>query len=245
MGLLDRFLEVPGRAPLPLRRKAPAGPPKASPARLPAAGLAGVSSFDDGPAVKVFGIPRATGRASLARDVCYKLQIPLGARGTTATLERMAELAVEASQDGGFVQLARGIVRGCAPRAHECEGLAIYDHVLETVDYRNDPMFAEWVQSPGWTYLVEGQGDCDDQSSLIAALDLAVGRACRFGAYMLDREKAQAGEYSHVLCEMGIRTPTGKVKWLGQDTVAKQGFGWTPPESAWFGPPNYLAIAEP
>jgi hypothetical protein len=81
-------------------------------------------------------------------------------------------------------------------------------------------------------------------SMVVAGFDISVGRGCRYGAYMLDRERAEAGEYSHVLCEMGVRTPQG-VKWFGQDTVARKGFGWTPPPSEWFGQPNYLVIASP
>lgn len=206
--------------------------------------MRGLSSFDDGPLVKIDGIPRATGRAPVAKDICYKVRIPLGARGTTKTLEMMAEMAVEASQDPGFVQEGRAIVRECPARDYEAEGKAIYEQVERVLIYRNDPTYMEWLQSPGYSYFVEPGTDCDDQSMVCAGFDVSVGRGCRFGAYMLDQEKARLGEYSHVLCEMGVRTPRGVV-WLGQDTVARKGFGWTPPQSEWFGEPNFLVVSSP
>lgn len=233
---VPHFPHSPGRGPNPRSPGTPSthnGPKR------------GLSSFEDGPLVKIPGIPRPTGRARVEKDICYKVRIPLGARGTTKTLELMAEMAVEASQDVGFVQEARAIVRECPPRNHECEGRAIYEQVERVLIYRNDPSFLEWLQSPGMSYFVEPQTDCDDQSMVCAGFDVSVGRGCRFGAYMLDRERARVGEYSHVLCEMGVRLPNGAVRWLGQDTVAKRSFGWTPPESEWFGPPNYLIVSSP
>lgn len=209
-------------------------------------GLGGVSSFDDGPLVKVEGIPRPTGRAPVNRDICYRLQIPLGARGTTETLLKMKDMAIEASQDGGFVQMSRGVVASCGPRDYACEGAAIYDHVGDVTTYRSDPAYAEWVQSPGWLYFVEegGASDCDCQATLISAMDASIGRACRYGAYMLDREMASRGEYSHVLCEFALPGPSG-ITWAGQDTVARKGFGWTPPAAEWFGAPNYVEVLSP
>jgi hypothetical protein len=236
VGLIDEITAAVG-----------SGAPTKAPAGLSGVGaFSGISSFDGGPLVKVLGVPRATGRSPVSRDVCYKVKIPVGSRGTTVTLEKMAEMAVESSQDAGFVQEARAIVADCPARDHECEGTAIYDQVAKVTTYRNDPVFMEYVMSPGWLYFCEdgGASDCDDQSTLIAGFDVSVGRGCRFGAYMLDEEQARVGEFSHVLCEMGIRTPRG-VRWFGQDTVAKKGPGWTPPESAWFGEPNYLEVASP
>lgn len=393
MSLFEKLLDVPGAVfpPYPSPRPPRAAPaPGASGLLVPGMGsfdwkATGLSSFDQGPLVKVAGIPRPTGRAPVNKDICYRIQIPRGARGTTATLEKMADMAVEASQDPGFVQIARGIVRGCPPRDHVCEGTTIMEHVHEVVPYLNDPAYAEYVQSPGWTYCVEGRGDCfvkgtkvllregmklvpiesvrvgdeiwgydrwskiqntwnrgvkktwlirlnngsvmrlspehkvyvyrggevqriglsalrikdqvlspervafgegemdpkvltvleilrdgneaecfdvatddhyvwlpeadwtvsncDDQSCLISSFDLSIGRACRYAAYKLDRTRPD--EYSHVLCEMGIRGPNG-IRWYGQDSIVPHPtFGWSPPESEWIGEPNYLVLLSP
>ena len=205
-----------------------------------------MSSFDEGPLVKIHGIPRATGRSPVNPDICYLIKIPVGARGTTETLEKMAGMIIEASQDAGFVQEARACVRECPPRNPRCEGQAIYDWTKDdVVIYRNDPTFMEYIQSPGFTLFVDGQEDCDGSSSFVGACDTSIGRACRLAAYGLDPEKAKDKEYSHVLCELGIREPNGGVLWLGQDTVAGRGFGWRPPEREWLLEPNYLVVASP
>lgn len=209
----------------------------------PASSLSGLSSFDAGPLVKIHGIPRPTGRAPVNPDVCRKIKIPTGARGTTETLEIMKELAIEGSQDPGFVQEARGLVRECGSRDTLCEAATILRCVHECVDYRNDPSFAEYIQSPGWTWFIEGAGDCDDASCLIATFDISVGRGARFVAFKLDR--ARPDEFSHVQCQVGIRGPRG-VEWLGQDSIVQNPkLGWSPPAAENIGPPNILVVAEP
>lgn len=242
MGLLDRLMGVPGAIP-PYPPRAP-GTPLPRPKARGLGAVLGLSSFDAGPLVQIPGIPRPTGRAPVDPGICRREKIPAGARGTVATLERMGELAIEASQDIGFVQIVRGVVRSCAPRDAVCEADAILQFVREMIDYRYDPLALEHISSPGWALLVDGQEDCDGQATLIAAMNISVGRGARFVAYRLDPNDPE--EFSHVMAQFGFRGPDGNVVWLGQDSiVSNPRLGWEPPESEQVGPPQVYVVMEP
>lgn len=171
-----------------------------------------------------------------------RVQIPEGARGTRETLQEMARLAAEAARDPYFVQEARGIVRGLPPRDQVAEADAILQWVKHGVDYRGDPYEMDWVQSPGWTLYVEGQADCDDGSTLICALDLAIGLGCVLRAARLD--SAQPDEFSHVWSLAGVRDG-GRALWLAQDFVPTPAVLGQEPPGPWIGEAMDFVVAMP
>lgn len=182
---------------------------------------------ETGPQVSIPGIPNAVSAPSPDSSTYRKIRIPTQAAGTWATLKAMGDLAVEGSQDAHFVAFVRGIIRDCGARDAKCIMSTIFDFVRENCPYRNDPTFMEFVQSPGWTLFVDGQADCDDQSTLIAAMALTTGAfsGVAFRATYLET----ADEASHVYSM--VRPPNGD--WTAMDTVGFDSPGQEPPQALW------------
>ena len=199
------------------------------------------------PAVSLQGIPNPVSAPRPNPATFRRVKIPKGSRGTTATLKIMADLAREAASDPYFIMEARGIVRGNGSKNYEQDARSIMDFVKTRIDYRPDPQadgMVDWVQSPGWTLYVDGQGDCDDSSTLLAALDLAAGLGASFRAVRLNR--ADPSSFSHVYTMAGWRdSRTGRVVWAAQDTVPDPVLGWEPPAEEQVGPPNDELVGWP
>lgn len=148
--------------------------------------------------------------------------IPSGPAGVVATLRVMKQLAKAANRD------PRQIVRlkaceiyknaGLAPRNWFGEARALQVFVQNGIRYVRDPMDHELVQTPEVT-LKLAQGDCDDQSTLLAAMLIATGHPAQFVAVGLD-----GGEFSHVLVETKIGP-----QWYAVETILKKPLGWYPP----------------
>jgi hypothetical protein len=170
------------------------------------------------------------------------IEIPDGEAGTAATIEVMRRLAVADAHNAEFTKWARAIVRDISSKDYRREGAAIYDFVKRNVKYRLDPRGLEWVQSPYWTLLVDGQGDCDDQSTLLVALCLALGHGCAFITVKVDPERPD--DYSHVYAAIGI-IEGGRERWIAMDTTqANQSFGWEPPANRILGKKVWV-VAQP
>jgi predicted transglutaminase-like cysteine proteinase len=173
------------------------------------------------------------------RPIIKKVHIPSGEAGTFKTLEAMAGLAKEASQDPEFVGWARAIARSAPSKDYMGELQNIYDFVQRNVTYRQDPLGMEWVQDPRWTMFVDGAGDCDDAASTVAALGMAVGHGAAFKIVKTDSRRPDS--YSHVYPLLGMRTGRGVV-WVPADTTnVTSGFlGWEPPAERVFGEKIFL-----
>jgi len=199
--------------------------------------VVGLSSFDQATPVKIDGIPRPVSAPAADPATFRRVKIAHGKRGTDETLNAMAELAIEASQDPYFVEFARSIVRDCPSRDEECVLTTVLEWAAEHIKYNFDPMFMEWVQSPGWLAFVSGEGDCDDLSCFIVAVLLALGRSAGFKAVAVERGKPD--EYSHVFA-WGV--VNGRK--VALDAVMRPPrLGQEPPASAYVMEPNLLAVA--
>lgn len=183
--------------------------------------------------VKIDGIPMPVSGPQPNLSTFRRIEIPSGARGTTATLKKMAELTVEGSQDPYFVEeYARPLARGLASKDYVGEARNILRWVKDTIRYTQDPYSLEWLQSPGWTVCVEGMGDCDDMCSTIGCLALALGHGCTFRALKLDPNNPS--EFSHVYCLINIRDDKLGPISLAADPVPEVAeLGWEPPRSMW------------
>lgn len=230
MGLLDRWLGVPGER------------PGAGVTGLVSGGrglgrVVGLSSFDQGPMVKIDGIPRPVS-APVANESTFRiLQIPQGKRGTDETLQAMAELAIEASQDPYFIEFIRAIVRDCPARDEECILATLLRWTVDNIKYVYDPKFLEYVRSPGWLAFVSGEGDCDCGAVFVVAALLALGLSGGFKAVAVDLEMAD--EFSHVF-------PWGTIKGrrVALDWVMRPArLGQEPPEREYLMPANVLQVA--
>lgn len=160
-------------------------------------------------------------------DLVKYYEIPEGEAGTKATLEWMAKLAREAAKDPKFVQIARSIVRDLHSKDYQGEMARLLDYVKTHVRYVLDPHELEWVQTPMHTLCVEGQGDCDDGSTLLVGLALALGHGGAFVTYAADPRRPD--DWSHVAAVLAFRKK-GQV-WCGvaDFTQPESYLGWEPP----------------
>lgn len=94
----------------------------------------------------------------------------------------------------------------------------LYKFVQYNIRYVRDINGIETVQSPVKTLEI-GAGDCDDKSTLLAALLESIGFKTRFHA-MGFRKK----HISHVLLEVYLNG-----KWLALETTEPVNMGWIPP----------------
>ena len=188
--------------------------------------------------VSIPGVPQPVSAPAPDPSTFRVVGIPLGQRGTEATLQAVGDLAWEAARDPFFVQFSQGVTRACAARDYDCIRSSIYDFVVQNVKYANDSSAVEQVQSPGWLMFVSGQGDCDCTSALICAMLISNGLEASLRAVWLDPNNPT--EATHVF-------PMGKHSnedaWVPMDTVAGRGVGFQPPESSWVRDPvDYVVM---
>jgi transglutaminase-like putative cysteine protease len=148
--------------------------------------------------------------------------IPDGRDGVIRTLALMRALVRSRGGATSMVirQLALRLVAGLRPKDYVGEVHALHRFVRDGIRYVRDIRGVETVQTPERT-LENGQGDCDDKSTLLASLLQAIGHAARFEAVGFG-----PGQWSHVL--VSAKLPDGS--WLPlETTVPGAGPGWYPP----------------
>jgi len=123
---------------------------------------------------------------------------------TQATLKEAQKIVDGWSAHPFMVQLARAICSAARAKTPIQEDSAIHAFVRDRVEYRGDPVMAEWVQDPFETMIVSRAGDCDDMAVSVATLLQAIGHPCRVAAI----EWAGRGVYSHCVA---IDKKTNKV----------------------------------
>jgi transglutaminase-like putative cysteine protease len=137
------------------------------------------------------------------------LSISFGRAGTYQTLVHMAAIAREYRKDELIRSTALAVVANVEGRNYVGEINAVYDWVQQHIAYRQDIADAETVSDPVTT-LRTGQGDCDDQSVLVAALLLSIGHPCRFAAIGM----GDSDSFQHVYCETRVGN-----RWYPMDTT--------------------------
>lgn len=148
----------------------------------------------------------------------YQLMaIPNGPAGIRQTLKMMAGLSRRYSTTPQIRELALKIVQNVPEKSWKGELSAILKFVQHHIRYVKDVQGVETLQTPIKTLSLR-QGDCDDKSTLAAALTLAIGHPVRFMA--VGKVK---GTYQHVF-------PQSKVggKWLTMETTEYWPLGRTP-----------------
>ena len=149
------------------------------------------------------------------------LGLPDGPGAVARTLSIMKRLARDAVRDPKQVARMKAIeiykMYRVPPRAYLREAQALQMWIQNAVRYVRDPEGVELVQTPEVT-LKLGTGDCDDQSTLLAAMLIATGHTAQFVALGMN-----GLPLSHVLVE----TKIGE-KWTALETIIRKPLGWLP-----------------
>lgn len=144
-------------------------------------------------------------------------QIPNGRAGTDATLKIMSGLVKTYKKAPAIRELALRLTRHLPQKAWLAEVRAIHDFVQNDIRYVMDIRGVETLQTPVQTLRL-GQGDCDDKSTLAAALLESINHPTRFRAIGLS-----PGTFSHVYPETRIGN-----KWVTVETTEPVDVGWLP-----------------
>lgn len=166
-----------------------------------------------------------------------------GRAGTVATLRAMAALAVKGARHPDVIRAAHAVVRRVPERDDVATMKALLADVRRRMRYTRDPLDVELVKAP-WTSI--GQSDlhgvepmdCDDASTMLAAMLGAVGIPSRFVVVPTDPNRPR--EFSHVY--VTARTSDGR--WLPLDPIVR-GFdvGQEVPAGRLSGPRGYMNVA--
>lgn len=118
----------------------------------------------------------------------------------------------------------------CVPeKSWKHEPIAIFNTVRAMVRYTRDIQNVDTYQHPLRT-LEWGGGDCDDYSSLLAALLGAVGYPVKL--HIMETKNLQGkreGDWNHILILVGV-PPRAPSQWLPLDGSLNQPAGWYPPK---------------
>lgn len=153
-------------------------------------------------------------------------ELPSGRGAAIQTLKHMREFVHDAIRDPSQVtrDKALSLVSQLPQRKWFAEIEALHNFVRDQIRYVRDPEGYELVQTPEKT-LENGQGDCDDKSTLLAALLKSIGHPARFIAVGFE-----GNGLSHVLVQTKVdSTGDDRADWLSLETIIPKPAGWFPP----------------
>lgn len=156
--------------------------------------------------------PRPTLRASV-------VTVPGGAAGAFETLARMRDMVRAARVDPRIISAAVSITWLTPEKARDHAAQTLYEFVRDRVRYVPDVHQVETLTYPAVT-LERLVGDCDDQSTLLAALLESVGIPTRF----ILAGYSDSRDFEHVYLQCLIDD-----QWIDCDPSERQFFGWAPP----------------
>lgn len=151
-------------------------------------------------------------------------KIARGNTGSTETVNAMTQLAYEGSIDPVVIKAAQDAIRLVPERNDYATFQAVLDDVRRRMRYTADPIDAEVVKHP--RVAIQGSDDspngrepmdCDDVSTLTAAMLGALGYQTRFATVAADASRPK--EWSHVY--LVARTTAGA--WVPMDPIMR---GW-------------------
>jgi len=146
--------------------------------------------------------------------------IPQSVIGTDMTLSEMARLIDQDLKGQKLRLFASRILHDVPSKNHLAEAKKLYSWIASHIRFQKDPIGIETVQSPLVTLRL-GVGDCDDHSTLLLGMALAVGLPARFRTV-----GRQQDNMLHIWPEL-----YAKGRWWAADTTEPQrGFGWRPPK---------------
>ena len=126
------------------------------------------------------------------------------------TIKLCSELAQQFAYEPSVRQLACDLTATLAPRDHTGEFQALHAFVRDEIRFIRDTSGVELVQSPDVTTRFAA-GDCDDKSTLLASLLLAIGFTVAFAVIKTERGRYWAHIYVEVQQDDG--------EWIPLETV--------------------------
>lgn len=160
--------------------------------------------------------------------------IPDGRAGVRATLAIMADLTQRYRAHPLVRVSAQNLIDDCASRDALCWVTALHAFVRDGIRYVPDVRDVETIQTPDYT-LEKRQGDCDDQSVLLASLLESIGFETRFCAIGV-----RGGPFSHVSSQVKLGRgwvnletilPTLREQWSTYNAGDPTPIGWFPPDA--------------
>lgn len=176
--------------------------------------------------MKVRRYPLRSGDAGIGQTVLFMTGAVLGNEGASNPTVR---------------QQALTIARGLDPRDKQGQISSVLDWVKSNIEFRGED--GEVIQTPLVTLQLQA-GDCDDHSTLIAALLRTLGFQVRFNTVAADAESP--GEFTHVFAEV-LDPTTGQ--WTALDSTVPGSYpGWRPEQvyraKAWRGMGDAFAYTD-
>lgn len=146
--------------------------------------------------------------------------IPEGMPGVYETLRKMRKLADAGAKNLAIRSAAANIVFLTPERDELSEVVALFDFVRTNIRYTKDISEVETLSAPEKTLAVR-YGDCDDQTTLLAALFQSVGYPTRF--VIAGYQDPKIAEHVYLQVFVGGQ-------WVDCDpTEQAMGIGWAPP----------------
>lgn len=147
-------------------------------------------------------------------------KIPAGKAGIVATLHLMRRLVQENKKALIIRTTALFIVQDLPQKDYVGEVSEIFQYVRDGIRYVKDVAGVETLQYPQITLQLQ-QGDCDDKSTLLAALLESIGHKTRFKAIGFS-----PGKFSHVFVQVLLGG-----EWVSLDPTMDHPIGWQPPNT--------------
>lgn len=145
-------------------------------------------------------------------------EIPDGVAGVGVTLTHMTRFVREYKTHPDIRDKAIWLVRDLEQKDFAGEVEKIFDFVQNNVRYVHDVADVETLQTPIIT-LQNRAGDCDDKSTLLAAMLESIGHKTRFIAAGFQRNTIE-----HVFVETRVGS-----QWVSLDATEQEPMGWRPP----------------
>lgn len=158
-----------------------------------------------------------------------RVPVSPGTRGTLETLGLEGQLAAGALLDPNFALYFRRkllIEPATDPRDIRAVFGNAFRYVQTNVGYQPDPLVYgedsayDWVQSPHWTFFLEGLGDCLAHAGALGAVSMSLGHGFAFRTLRADPRDPD--RFSHVYALLGYPSPAGDV-WIPADTTLPDG----------------------
>lgn len=141
-----------------------------------------------------------------------------GAAGVFHTLRVMRAYVDASKTDPRILNAAISVIYLQSEKDAFHEARALFEYVRDTIRYVQDVVGIESLSDP-ITTLSRQVGDCDDQTTLLAALLESVGYPTRFvvAGY-------SSADFEHVYLQVLVNG-----QWIDADPTEHQPFGWAPP----------------
>ena len=145
---------------------------------------------------------------------------PSGTAGNFNTVRLMRQLVNLRKTDPHIIQTACNVIYQTPQFSDDAEARALFEYVRDRIRYVRDVAGVETLTDPVIT-LQRMVGDCDDQTTLLAALLESVGYPTRFvmAGY-------QSREFEHVYMQALIHG-----EWVNMDPTQHEPMGYAPPDA--------------